>query len=135
MTRSYSEQAGRLQQTPPQPVDSGNWDARLRRFRATVRCTGQKKGDEVVLVRIPLMLIFAFGLIGGDVGEARLSIGTDDDPTLYMAGAKPNGPFTSAAAAEEKGTEHLSQEVILTVASGSLPKDGKMVVDLYFSGA
>lgn len=114
---------------------------RLRRFRATIRYTGQAAADTVVLANVPAGYAFAFGVLTASAtagASATIAIGTAASSGKYRAAAvftaaNTPTPFGVAAATDDPPLT-APERVIATIAVAALPTSSDfMVVDLYFS--
>lgn len=115
------------------------YEARVRRFRATITLAAQASGDTIVLADIPAGFLFAGGELTSSVslGTATVAVGNSTTAGKYKAAAAFTAtdtptPFgTAAALAGSASTD--SERVLLTVGTAALPASGTLVVDLYFS--
>jgi hypothetical protein len=117
------------------------YGARTKRLRGSFTLNTQTTSDTLVVGNLPAGATFAFGLlttsvslstatvavgIAGTTGKYRAAavFTATDTPTLFGTAATV-GAADPALAAEE--------QVIVTIATASLPASGTFVVDLYYS--
>lgn len=139
MATWYSNELAPTQATPPdRPSANAGYDARARRFRATVPLSSQASGDTIVLANVPDGYVFSGGELTTDtsLGSSTVAVGTSASSGYFRTAATfttTNAPtnFGNAAAMAETGPG--SRQVIATVAAAALPASGTLVVDLYFS--
>lgn len=145
MAQTFSTELAGINSLPVVKPAVPAYGGRLRRYRATIVNASQASGDTIVLAKIPVGQVFAFGLITSTAslgGTATIAIGVSgatglyraaatftavETPTLFGAGTLVTADMASVAgfAAE--------QTVIATIAAASLPGTGTWVVDIYTS--
>lgn len=139
MANTYSTELQPTQQVPAQRTTSVNgYDARVRRYRASVTLASQASADTITLANIPAGYVFAGGEITTDtsLGSSTLAIGVSGTTGYFKAAATFTStntptPFGTAAALAEVAP--AARTVIATVGAAALPASGQLVIDLYFS--
>lgn len=139
MAQTYSTELQPTQNTPADRTSAlAGYDARIRRFRATIALASQASGDTIVLANVPSNYVFAGGELTSTVslGSSTVSIGTAASAASLKAAATFTAtdtptPFGKAAAMAE--TAPAARQILLTIGAAALPASGTLVVDLYFS--
>jgi hypothetical protein len=140
MTQTYSVETAGVDSLPAvKPSAIQAFEARLRRFRATVTLAAQASGDTVVLADVPPGYVFDSLELTTSVtlGTATVAVGNATTAGKYKAA----GVFTTVdqpiqygtTAAKAAAASTASERVLLTVGTAALPASGTLVVDLYFS--
>lgn len=140
MAQTYQSLLSGIDSLPvvkPSAIDG--YEARLRRFRATITLASQASGDTIVLADIPAGFLFAGGELTASVslGTATVAVGNSTTAGKYRAAAvftatdTPTNFGVTAALAGSAST--ANERVILTVGTAALPASGTLVVDLFFS--
>lgn len=139
MAQTYSTELQPTQATPAdRPSANAGYDARVRRYRASVALAAQASGDTIVLAEKPAGYVFAYGVITSDtsLGTATLSVGNSGSAAKYRAASvftSTDTPTLFGKAAAVSEVNPAAEEVIATVGTAALPGTGNLVVDLYFS--
>lgn len=122
------------------PSAPNAYNARLKRFRATITLAAQASGDIIHLARVPAGSVFAFGLLNSSVslGTATIAIGISGTTGKYLAAQTYTSVSTpgifAAPYTDESMSPYTAEEAIyLTIATAALPASGTLVVDLFFS--
>lgn len=134
------EATGAYGVTPPTKAPGNVVGARIKRYRGVYVSTGANNaaGDTIVITRLPVGSIFAFGLLNASVssGTTTFSIGNATTPAKHRALAAQtvvDTPvlFGKASAANDTALT-AEEEVIATLAVGALPA-GTYVFDIFAS--
>lgn len=140
MATTYSNDISGAYATPATKVSGAAVGGRLRRLRAVITLASQADGDTIVLGKLPIGAIFAYGVLTASAtlgATATVAVGKSGATGKYRTAAV----FTSAntptlfgnAAATDDDSLTAEEEVLVTVAAAALPSSGTVVVDLYFS--
>jgi len=141
MPEFFSPEMAGTESSPSVKASGAVQGGRLRRFRGTIRYTGQAAADTVVLANVPAGYVFAYGVLTASAtagGTATIAIGTAGSTGKYRAAAvftaaNTPTPFGVAAATDDAPLT-APERVIATIAAASLPTSADfLVVDLYFS--
>lgn len=117
------------------------YGARVKRLRGSFTLASQTTSDTLVVGNLPAGATFAYGVLtaSATLGTSTIAIGiagttgkyraaatftAADTPTLFGTAAQV-GASDPALAADE--------QVIVTIATATLPSSGTLVVDLYYS--
>lgn len=140
MATTYSTEAIlALNTKPSRKVDGSLWNARVRRFRATIPLAAQASADNIVLFRVPGGSRFAYGVLNASatLGAATVAIGVAGTTNKYKNAATftaANAPTLFGKNAEVSGDALTKDtDVLLTIGAAALPGAGTLVVDMYFS--
>lgn len=140
MTTFYAtELAGIASQPVVKPSAVAAVGARLRRYRGTVVLNTQTTSDTVVVAVVPAGEDFAFGILTTDtsLGTSTIAIGNSGSTGKYRAAATftaTNTPtFFGTAAQVLAAASTAEEQIIITIATASLPASGNLVIDLYFT--
>lgn len=140
MAQTYQSLLSGIDSLPvvkPSAIDG--YEARLRRFRATITLASQASGDTIVLADIPAGFLFAGGELTSSVslGTATVAVGNSTTAGKYRAAAvftATDTPTNFGLASALAGSASTANErVLLTVGTAALPASGTLVVDLFFS--
>lgn len=113
--------------------------ARLRRYRGTVVLNTQTTSDTIVVAVVPSGEDFAYGVITSDtsLGSSTIAIGNSSSTGKYRAAATftaTNTPTFFGNAAQVLAPASTAEEqIIITIATASLPASGNLVIDLFFT--
>lgn len=116
------------------------YQARIRRMRGLFALNTQTTSDTLVIGNLPAGATFAYGVLTASAtlgASATIAIGPSTSTGKYRAAAV----FTTAdtptlfgiTAATSAAPLAAEEQVIVTIASASLPSTGTLVVDLYYS--
>jgi hypothetical protein len=140
MAQTYSVETAGVDSLPVVKASAVQaYEARVRRFRATVNLASQAIGDTVVLADIPAGYSFAGVELTTSVslGTATVSVGNAANATKYTPAltlTATNTPTNTGNATQLAALPQTSNDrVILTVGAAALPASGTLVVDLYVS--
>lgn len=122
------------------------YGGRVRRYRATVTLAAQAAADTIVLAKLPVGQVFAYGVITATAtlgGTATVAIGNATTAGLYRAAAISTAVETPTlfgagsaglTASMASVTGYTAEETVLaTIAAASLPGAGTAVFDIYTS--
>jgi hypothetical protein len=117
------------------------YNARLKRLRATFTLNTQTTSDTLVVGNLPAGATFAFGALTSSVSlsTSTVAVGIAGSTGKYRAAAVFTAtdtptPFGTAATVGAADPALAAEEqVIVTIATASLPASGTFVVDLFYS--
>ena len=142
MAEKFSkEMADALDSTPPVLVIPGAAGGRLRRHRATIDLAAQATIDTITIAQVPKDQAFAFGLLTADtsLGTSTIAVGIAGTTGKYRAAlvhtTPLNIPVLFGPLAAVEGLTAAQEKIFITIAAAALPGAGKLMIDLYFSGA
>lgn len=139
MAQTYSTELAPTQATPADRTSAlAGYDARVRRFRASVTYAAQASGDTIVLANVPAGYTFCYGVLVTDTSTstATISVGTSGSAASFKAAAAQtttDTPVVFGKAAAVAEVAPAARQVIATVGTAALPASGQLVIDLYFS--
>jgi len=143
MTVFYSNELDPvLNATPARKAKGSAVGGRMRREQATIDLASQATTDTIVIASVPKGQAFAYGVLNSSVtlGAATIAVGITGATGKYRAAAVFTAVSTPTLfgvnAALGDGAElAAAEEIFITIATAALPASGRLVVDLYFSGA
>jgi hypothetical protein len=117
------------------------YNARLKRLRATFTLNTQTTSDTLVVGNLPAGATFAFGNLTSSVSlsTSTVAVGIAGSTGKYRAAAVFTAtdtptPFGTAATVGAADPALAAEEqVIVTIATASLPASGTLVIDLFYS--
>lgn len=146
MAQTFSIELTGINSLPVVKPAVPGYGGRVRRYRATVTLATQNIADTIVLAKLPVGQVFAFGNITSTVtlgGVATVAIGNVTTPGLYRAAAISTAVETPTlfgagsaglTASMASVTGYTAEETVLaTIAAAALPGAGTAVFDIYTS--
>jgi hypothetical protein len=117
------------------------YGGRLKRLRGSFTLNTQTTSDTLVVGNLPAGATFAFGLLtsSASLSTATVAIGIAGTTGKYRAAAvftatdTPTLFGTAATVGAADPALTAEEQVIVTIATASLPASGTFVVDLFYS--
>lgn len=117
------------------------YGARVKRLRGTFTLNAQTTSDTLVVGNLPTGATFAYGVITSSVtlGTSTVAVGISGTTGKYRAAAvftsvdTPTLFGTAATIGASDPALAADEQVIVTIATASLPASGTLVIDLYYS--
>ena len=139
MANTYSTELAPTQTVPADRSSAlAGYDARVRRYRASITLASQASGDTITLCNKPAGYTFAYGVMGSDtsLGSTTVAIGNSTTAAKYKAAATftaTDTPTLFGKAAAVAETSPTAETVLATLGAATAPSSGQLVIDLYFS--